>query len=352
MHFCDMLAAEKIDRPGALFRVKNIDLRLLAIISELHKTRSVSEAAEHLGLSQSAVSMSLAKLRKHFNDPIFVRTSSGMEPTPHASDLIQLLKRAEEMLQTALGHHVVFDPQTSDRVFHLYSTDIAQVTLLPKLLGRLKEVGPSIRIDLRRISETTPRFLESGAADLAVGFIHPMGAGFCQQSLFKEKFVCAMRRNHPRVRNTLTLDQFQNETHLAITTSGTGHAIVEKTLEAKGIRRHVGLTVPSFLGIASILTASDYLVILPGQLAAHLAGPGNIQLLPLPFHLPSYVIMQHWHERYTHDPAVRWLRGLIVDLFSEQNITRRRSSVAAAFQESDGASSAEKAKVSGNHHLA
>lgn len=352
MHFCDMLAPERIDQPGVLYRVKNIDLRLLAIISELHKTRSVSEAAEHLGLSQSAVSMSLAKLRKHFNDPIFVRTSSGMEPTPHASDLIQLLKRAEEMLQTALGHHVVFDPQTSDRVFHLYSTDIAQVTLLPKLLARLKEVGPSIRIDLRRISETTPRFLESGAADLAVGFIHPMGAGFCQQSLFKEKFVCAMRRNHPRVRNTLTLDQFQNETHLAIATSGTGHAIVEKTLESKGIRRNIGLTVPSFLGIASILTASDYLVILPGQLAAHLAGAGNIQVLWLPFHLPSYVIMQHWHERYTHDPAVRWLRGLIVDLFSEQNVLRRRSSAAAAFQESDATGSAEKAKVSGNHHLA
>jgi len=332
--------------------VKNIDLRLLAIVSELHKTRSVSEAAEHLGLSQSAVSMSLAKLRKHFNDPIFVRTSSGMEPTPHASDLIQLLKRAEEMLQTALGHHVVFDPLTSDRVFHLYSTDIAQVTLLPKLLRRLKEAAPSVRIDLRRISDATPRLLESGAADIAVGFIHPMGAGFCQQSLFKEKFVCATRRNHPRIRSSLTLEQFQNEVHLAIATSGTGHAIVEKTLESKGIRRQVGLTVPSFLGIASILTATDYLVILPGQLATHLASAGNIQVLGLPFHLPSYVIMQHWHERYTHDPAVRWLRGLIAELFSEQTGLRHKSNGAAASFQTGDQPSADKSKLSGNHHVA
>jgi DNA-binding transcriptional LysR family regulator len=298
--------------------VKNIDLKLLAIISELHHTRSVSQAAENLGLSQSAVSMSLAKLRRHFNDPLFVRTSSGMEPTPHASEVIELFKRAEELLQSALGHHVVFQPMASDRVFRLYSTDIAQVTLIPKLMRRLKEVAPSVRVDLRRISEATPRLLESGAADLAVGFIPPMGAGFCQQSLFKEKFVCATRRNHPRIGNTLSLEQFQNEVHLAIATNGTGHGIVERTLEVKGIERRVGLTVPSFLGIASILTSTDYLVVLPGQLADHLSRPGQIKVLRLPFHLPSYVIMQHWHERYTHDPAVRWLRGVMVELFAEQ----------------------------------
>src|ERR1700730_10447302 len=107
----------------------NFDLKLLAIIGELHRTRSVSQAAERLALSQSAISMSLAKLRKHFNDPLFVRTSTGMEPTPHAIKLIRLLKEAEGILHTVLGHHVVFDPLISERTFYLYSTDIAQVTL-------------------------------------------------------------------------------------------------------------------------------------------------------------------------------------------------------------------------------
>lgn len=304
--------------------MKNIDLKLLAIVSELHHTRSVSQTAENLSLSQSAVSMSLAKLRRHFNDPLFVRTSNGMEPTPHAAELIQLLKRAEDLLQAALGHHVVFNPLMSDRVFHLYSTDIAQVTLIPKLMRRFREIAPSVRVDLRRISETTPRLLESGAADIAVGFIPPMGAGYCQQSLFKERFVCAARKNHPRIGASLSLEQFQKETHLAVATSGTAHGIVERTLEAKGIARRVGLTVPSFLGIASILTSTDYLVILPAQLAHHLAGPGSIKVLRLPFHMPSYVIMQHWHERYTHDPAVRWLRSVMVDLFAEQSSAAQR----------------------------
>ena len=295
--------------------IRNIDLRLLEVISELHETRSVSHAAENLALSQSAISMTLAKLRKHFNDPLFVRTSSGMEPTPHAIELIRLLKEAEGILHTVLGHHVVFDPLISERTFHLYSTDIAQVTLLPRLMQHLRDVAPGVRIDLGRITDNTAKVLESGAADLAVGFIPPMGAGFCQQRLFKEKFVCAVRADHPRIGKVLTLEHFESELHLAVSTSGTGHGIVERTLEAKKIQRTIGLTVPSFLGIGSLIAGTDYITILPEQLAKHLAGAGKIKLLPPPFAIPTYHIVQHWHERYTHDPASRWLRAVIAELF-------------------------------------
>jgi len=310
-----MLASIGEPESGDVSGVNNIDLKLLAVVTELHKTRSVSQTAENLDLSQSSISMSLAKLRKHFNDPLFVRTSSGMNPTPHAVELIGLLKSAGDILQTALDLHVVFDPLSSDRRFNVYSTDIAQVTLMPSLMQHLGKIAPNVGIDLRRISESTPKYLESGQADLAVGFILPMGAGFCQQRLFKEKFVCALRRDHPRVGDSLSMDEFQDETHLAITTCGTGHGVVEKILEARGIQRRVGLAVPSFLGIASIITTLDYLAVLPEQLARHLASAGNIKVLPLPFSIPSYYIMQHWHERYTQDPASRWLRSVIASLF-------------------------------------
>jgi DNA-binding transcriptional LysR family regulator len=311
---CNPVICCLADHPGGR-PLTNIDLKLLAVVSALNRTRSVSQAGANLELSQSAISMSLAKLRKHFNDPLFVRTSNGMEPTPQGVELVNLLSKAETLLQTALEHHVVFDPNTSDRTFHLHSTDIAQVTLLPKLMRRLKNSAPSVCFDLHRISENTSKLLESGAADLAVGFIPPMGAGFCQQRLFKERFVCALRADHPRIGNAMTLEQFENEPHLAIRTSGTGHAIIESTLEAKKIRREVRLIVPSFLGIASIITSSDYLVILPEQLARHLASTASIRVLMLPFALPTYVIMQHWHERYTHDPANRWLRSAMAELF-------------------------------------
>ena len=293
----------------------NIDLKLLAIISELHRTRSVSHAAENLRLSQSTISMSLAKLRRHFNDPLFVRTSTGMEPTPHALEVLSLLRKAEGLIQSALEHHVVFNPSTSDRVFHICSTDIAQLTLLPTLMRKLKQAAPSIRIDLLNISESIPERLESGEVDLAIGFIPPMGAGFYQQRLFRDRFVCAVRTGHPRVKDELTLERFEKETHLTVATAGTGHSILERTLDGKRIRRKVGLKVPSFLGLAPILTSTDFLAVLPEQLGRFFASTGTIKVLPLPFNIAPYFILQHWHERYNHDPANVWLRGVLAELF-------------------------------------
>ena len=304
--------------------LSNFDFRLLAIIKELHRTRSVSQVAEGLELTQSAISMSLAKLRKYFNDPLFVRTSQGMEPTPRAIEIIRILGQAEHLLLTAFDQSVLFCPQTSDRVFRIHSTDTAQITLAPKLMYHLREIAPSVRIDLQRIGPDTPKLLESGELDLAIGFMPPMGAGYCHQRLFNERFVCATRAAHPRIGETLTLEAFQAENHLAITTQGTGHGVVERILELKKIHRRIALEVPSFLGIASILEVHDYLVILPEHLAQYLMASGAIKVFPLPFDMPGYPVMQHWHERYSQDASSRWLRNVMANLFltSEQSPSR------------------------------
>lgn len=308
----------------------NIDLKVLAYISVLQKTRSVSKAAQRLGVSQSTVSMTLAKLRDHFHDPLFVRTSTGMETTPYGAEIMDHLKRAEDILQSALEHHTAFLPMSADRVFHVHSTDISQETLLPKLMQRFQMVAPGLRVKFERISDNTPAMLESGDADLAVGFILPMGGGFCQQGLFKDHFVCVVGRDHPRVRDELTLEQFQSETHMEIATSGTAHCILAKTLEERNIKRRIGLTVPSFLGVASIISATGFLAVIPGQLAQHLANIANIKIFQLPFQLPSYFIMQHWHERYSNDPANKWLRGVMADLFLEHAGRPAKTEAAAA----------------------
>ncbi|PWU08982.1 MAG: LysR family transcriptional regulator [Terriglobia bacterium] len=305
------LSGSSIGRPATT----NIDLKSLIIMNELHRTRSVSQAAENLRVSQSSISMSLAKLRRQFNDPLFVRTSTGMEPTPHALEVLTLLSKAERLIQSALQHQVIFDATTSERIFHICSTDIAVLTLLPTLMRRLKEIAPSIQVDLLPMSDSIPRLLESGEVDLAVGFISPMGAGFYQQRLFRDRFVCAVRAGHPRVQDELTLQQFELETHLTVATPGTGHSVLERTLAAKKIRRKVGLRVPSFLGLAPILTNTDYLAVVPEQLGQSFASTGQIRLLQLPFAIAPYYILQHWHERYNHDPANVWFRSVMAELF-------------------------------------
>ena len=299
----------------------NIDLRLLTIVNELNKTRSVSQAAENLELSQSAVSMSLARLRKHFKDPLFVRTPDGMEPTPQMSELIQLLEKAEGLLETALVHRVAFHPSTSDRSFRLGATDIMRVTMLPALMKRLHATARGVGIELQDISDETPRLLHAGRLDLAVGYLPSTGSGFCQQTLFNDRFVCAVRANHSRIEHTLTLDQFESEPHVVLTMPGSGIEVVEKALEANRLRRKVRLRLPGCFGISSMITGADCLAIVPEQLGRLIASAGRIKLLPLPFALPPYYVMQHWHERYTNDPASKWLRSVIAELFQEKGLS-------------------------------
>jgi DNA-binding transcriptional LysR family regulator len=291
---------------------------MLEVIRELHRTRSVSHAAQNLGLSQSAVSMSLARLRTHFTDPLFVRTSQGMEPTPYAADLIVDLQRAADILASAMDRRAHFDPRTSDRMFHLISTDIAQFTVLPVLVNKLATLAPSVRIDLNLLTRRSPRQLESGEANLAIGLIPQMGAGFCQQKLFSGEFLCAVRTRHPRIRSALTLKQFQEEAHLSVTTLGTGYETLEKSIESQHIQRNIGMRVPSFLGVTAIIEVTDYVVIVPQRFGRVLAERGGLKLFPLPFPFPAYNVTQNWHERYTHDPAQRWFRNVILTMFREE----------------------------------
>jgi DNA-binding transcriptional LysR family regulator len=217
-----------------------------------------------------------------------------MEPTPHAAELMRTLRKAEALLRKAITDRVVFDPANSDRMFRLCATDVAQLRLLPALMERLKGIAPAVRIDFRNITPSTPKLLQSGEADLALGFIPFMGAGFYQQHLFKERFVCAARFGHPRVVSELSLQQFQNEVHIAVVISATGHSIVEKLLEANKIHRNVGLRLPNLLGVGQILEDMDFLVIVPEQLGLIFAQTGRTKLFNLPFKTPTYLIRQHW----------------------------------------------------------
>ena len=166
-------------------------------------------------------------------------------------------------------------------------------------------------------STDTAQLLESGEANLAIGLLPQMRAGFCQQRLFQGRFVCALRKDHPRIKNELTRAQFESELHLSVTTAGTGYQMLEKTMEAHGIQRKVGISVPSFLGVAGIIAVTDFLAIITERLGVILAEGKNMKMLPLPFEVPRFTVTQNWHERYSLDPASQWLRSVVSGLFKE-----------------------------------
>jgi DNA-binding transcriptional LysR family regulator len=293
-----------------------LDLEWLAVFDEVYKTNSVSRAAERLGLAQATASIALNKLRIHFGDKLFSRTSKGMMPTPRAEALYPELRDIMERLESARGFRAEFVPAQSNRQFRLSITDISEIVLLSTLLNRLQKVAPDIRIDIEKITDDSASRLASGEIDLAVGFMPHLEAGFHQQILFSQNFVCMVARNHPRIADKISRAAFLKEGHIVVKTSGTGHWIVDKVFEQHGMERKVVLSLPSFLGVAHIVAETELLVIVPQKLGEKLISQEVIKLLAPPLPLPSFSVKQHWHERFHADAGNVWLRRTIAELFS------------------------------------
>ncbi len=294
-----------------------IDTRLLCVFDEIYKTRSVTAAALTLGLGQPAVSIALSKLREHFGNPLFVRTSHGMEPTPFGEELVGPVRAALDALAVVLGHSKDFDPSLADRTFRICMTDISQLVLLPKLWEKLRVTAPGISIEIFPLSNDIARMLESGEADLAMGFIPQLEAGFYQQLLFRQSFVCMVGKDHPRIVESLSLQQFVDEDHAVISSSGSAPQIIDEEIARLGLKRRISLKIPSFLGAAFVVEHTDLLITIPKRLGDVLQGRGAFRIFPVPFALSGYDVKQHWHERFHHDPGSRWLRGVISELLSE-----------------------------------
>ena len=298
----------------------NVDLRLLKLFEEVVKTGSLSKAGERLGMTQPGASLALGRLRKHFSDPLFVRTQAGMEPTPLAQGIAPAIRDAIVAMQATLSYRLQFIPADSDRSFLISMTDVGQIVMLPPLLNRLSEVAPNLRISVSTIDRQIDKALEGGEVDLAVGYVSHLEDQFFQQLLFEEEFVCLARASHPRIDGKLTRRQYELESHVLVATSGTGHRMLDRTLEQLKVRRRVSVTIPSFLGLATIVGATDHLCTLPRRAGALMAARGAVQLLQLPFKIPSYPVNQHWHARQAQDPGHQWLRSVFVDLFGQSHV--------------------------------
>jgi DNA-binding transcriptional LysR family regulator len=164
-------------------------------------------------------------------------------------------------------------------------------------------------------ADATQRALESGAVDLAIGFVPDLKAGVYQQQLFTTEYVCIVRKNHPIIQGRLTRKQFLDATHVVAEATGTGHYVVEKRMAELGVQRRIGLRVPNFLALPTIVASSDMIATVPEPLAAAFLAALDITTVAHPIPFPKLAIKQFWHERYHDDPANRWLRQTCTALF-------------------------------------
>ena len=188
--------------------------------------------------------------------------------------------------------------------------DSSHLCLLPQLLAQVRSVAPKVRLVAARIDGQTASALESGEADLAVGYVPWLESGFYQQKLFPQDWVCLVNARHPRIHDTLTLDEYKREDHVAVT-GGTGARLLDEAMARHRVQRHVALELPGFLGLSGIVSATDLIATLPRQIGETLAGLVDVKVMACPLGVPAVDIKQHWHARYHHDTGSQWLRATV-----------------------------------------
>lgn len=297
----------------------DLDLNLLVLFHQLMLERRVSKVAENLGLTQPAVSNSLARLRRLFGDELFLRTPSGMVPTPFAEQLAEPVGYALGMLHTGLNQQARFDPAKATRPMTIGMTDIGEIVFLPALVERLGREAPGIALSTVRNTAVNLRDdMEAGKVDLAIGLLPQLKAGFFQRRLFHQRYVCLFRRGHALDKKRASLADFSSAQHLVVVSAGTGHGKVDELIRRAGIDRVVRLTVPHFVGVGHILQATDLVATVPERLAQRLAGPFGLAYVPHPAKLPDVAINVFWHAKMHRSPANQWLRGVVFDLFCDE----------------------------------
>lgn len=307
--------------------LQKIDLNLLVAFDALMQDGNLTRAGFRLGISQPSMSHALGKLRKLWSDPLFVRIPNGMEPTPFARQIAPSVREGLALLQGAVAMSADFDAKSCNRTFQILMSDIGAMVYLPALITELKRIAPDVNLRILQLPrESYQEAFASGVADLAIGYLPALRAGFYQQRLFEDSYVCIAREGHPRVRNELTLAQFTQESHILVEPAGSRYnnasqqssttTFIERVLAEAGMTRRVALRVPHFMVVPGIVQSTDLLATLPGSVVSHMKPMPKVQLLRFPIATPSFKVRQFWHQRNHHDVANQWLRRIIAELFT------------------------------------
>jgi DNA-binding transcriptional LysR family regulator len=307
----------KTMKPGA----GEFDLNLLRVLVALDDSRSVTQAALALNMSQSGFSTALGRLRVVFDDALFVRSARGMLPTPRAQALVQTARPVlASVMESVLGPPV-FDPATMRTEFRLAMSDVAEIIYLPKLLRHLAVHAPHCNVRTASLgTQALVAALEAGDVDLAVGYFPDLNSqAFFKQRLYTHTYACMVRRDHAVVADGLSQDVYGQLGHAVVTSPARSNELFDAFLAEHRIERRIVFSTPHHLSLPAIVEATDLLATVPLATGVHFARLGNVRLVRLPFAPPRFAVQQHWHRLVHHDERSRWLRSQIALLFDESS---------------------------------
>lgn len=296
--------------------VNTVDLNLLRVFLAIWEAGSLTVAGERLGLTQPAMSHALGRLRRLFDDPLFVRTPAGMEPTAAAERLFEPLDAALALVRATLHAEEHFDPASATHTFRMSMSDMSEFYFLPPLIARLEREAPGIKLEVVQVQvERLADALRTREIDLAIGYLPGLERDSRVQRLFGDRHVCMVRAGHPRAGRKLTVDALAGMKHAFVSSAATGHRQVEHWLLEAGVHRNIVLQLPHFTVAPEIVRNTDLAVLLPRSIAQRFNRGRTYRLLEIPVALPAIDVCLYWHARFDADQALRWFRDLMAEMF-------------------------------------
>ncbi|WP_420992383.1 LysR family transcriptional regulator [Cupriavidus sp. 30B13] len=294
------------------------DLNLLPVFLTLMEERSVTRAAERLGMTQPALSNALARLRDLLQDPLFIRERYGMQPTEKAESLAPGIAAAIGQLDELVLGQQGFDPKKAERLFILAPSSYVEFVLLPGIVARLSERAPGIRLRLVPFgTDLAETGVGSGATAMVLGRIVDPPDNLVVQPLMEDGIACVVRADHPHVHKRMSRQQYEQLKHVNVLPPGRLRAGLFQTLQRQGLRREVAISVTHFLAVPELVAATDYCATLPALICRHLASDARLKILAAPVDLGTFPVDMAWHVRYRHDAAHQWLRELVTEAARE-----------------------------------
>ena len=292
-----------------------MDLNLFRVFDAVYRAGSLTEAARDLHLSQPAVSNALARLREHFDDPLFVRRGRSIAPTPVADNIAEDIQSALSLLQDSVHRGQHFEPTNSQRRFVLGMGDTMEFLLLPPLIKQLATTAPQLSLHSRRLRrDQLSRHLALGELSLAVDVPQSVDNGIEQRPLRSEPLCVLMQATHPLASTILTMEDYLQARHIGVSGRREGALFEDMQLQQLGFKRQVQVRGQSYHAACHVVAASSLLLTLPQQLGERYANLLGLALQPLPVVTPTLEMTLYWHRSANADAGHRWLRKQLISL--------------------------------------
>lgn len=288
--------------------LNNVDLNLFLVFNAIYNERNLTKAASILCITQPAVSNALKRFRAVVNDQLFIRTPTGMTPTPVAESMIAQVQQGIQLLGLSITSNQSFNPKTAVKNFVFSMNDMVEIALLPELMSLLTQHAPKASLETIQVKRTNiEKELTSGELDFAIDIPHVASPQLKQMVLTKDRYVCVAREDHPLVGESITLEHYLSLGHIHISSRRRGLGFVDMALQKMGVYRNIQMRVQHYWALPKLLANTNLLSVMPATMAKSL----KLKIIELPFAIEPIEWRLYWHKSADLDPANKWMRELI-----------------------------------------